>query len=113
MNINDLFCTPDQGRRLKELVPNLECNLRWLKFEFNTEYLKLPYFNDKHLDEMYTESAPALTLQELRDVAKDRKLVRHTKGEYLQFHEAWDVCTVTMTAPELAEWVIARLEEGK
>jgi hypothetical protein len=113
MSINAFFCTPDQGRRLKELVPSLTSVMEWVSLDEGDPYYDYPYFSGEWDGLEVASILPALTLQELRDVAKDRKLVRHTKGEYLQFHEAWDVCTVTMTAPELAEWVIARLEEGK
>ncbi len=119
-----LFCTPEQGKRLKDLLPELEPTMVWVFMRFGQRYSKLPMFFDKykydhkrykrlngsHIDmdaEMYScfqhnAITPALTLQELRDVVLNNEsfLVNH-----------WIIVREIHTAPELAEWVIARLEE--
>jgi hypothetical protein len=122
----DIFCTPEQGKRLKELLPELEPTMVWVFMRFGQRYSKLPMFFDKykydhkrykrlngsHIDmdaEMYNcfqhkAIAPALTLQELRDVAL--KMGQDSKS-LNKFNELLWI----NNAPELADWVIARLEE--
>jgi hypothetical protein len=53
-----------------------------------------------------TIHAPALTLQELRDLAEDVPMTRELRNELNNI--LWH-----FGAPELADWVIARLEEAK
>jgi hypothetical protein len=106
MSINDLFSTPDQGRRLKELVPELTSAFVWMEWKDHT-----PFIHDVEGSERMNEGlfaldpatlSPALTLQELRDVA--RNTVSESWASTF-FEHLWD-----MTAPELAAWVIERLE---
>jgi hypothetical protein len=87
MSIEQLFCTPDQGRRLKELVPELTSVLIWVFINHEQRWARFPIYVDKYknhyrrwyskqkdMDEFVHDSirhksaAPALTLQELRDV---------------------------------------------
>jgi len=104
LQMTDLFCTPEQGQRLKELLPELDSTLIWIE-EINVN-------DEKEWDIAFStgipkqfhinfNATPALTLQELRDVARD-----HNKSfdELLAYRLHFD------TAPELADWVIARLE---
>jgi hypothetical protein len=128
-NINELFCTPDQGRRLKELVDILQPVLVWVWVitPYEKRWSKKPIYTDKFKERykrwhsikedvniMFEDSlrhgyaAPALTLQELRDVCTIDDLfeieadTQHTFG--------WPEAVSIMTAPELAAWVIERLE---
>jgi len=54
---------------------------------------------------------PALTLQELRDVAREHLTASIILKDSIT--KQFEISLFTATAPELAEWVIARLEEGK
>jgi hypothetical protein len=108
--MNTLFCTPEQGARLKELVPELESAFMWV---YGNGAPKIKWISKKDLlppqGDEYTYT-PALTLQELRDVAKEHIKPKHPlryDGDMIY------VNLYLMTAPELAEWVIERLEEGK
>lgn len=94
--IETLFCTPEQGRRLKELVPELEYNFA------------LVFYDRWHVGnaDEWPDYAPALTLQELRDVARQRNI----NGSY-ELRDFWEFAVAKMTAPELAAWVIERLED--
>ena len=115
----------------------------WVYIRREDRYSKLPVFFDKykydykrrngsHIDmdaEMYNcfqhkAIAPALTLQELRELAKKvlweylQKVIPFS-GDYNDddgFYEEQLSQTREFerinTAPELAEWVIARLEES-
>ena len=80
MSIKDLFCTPEQGARLKELLPKLKCSFDW---------------PDDH---------PALTLQELRDVILKSPI--NTDWSFTELSSR--MCG--HNAPELADWVIEILE---
>jgi predicted membrane metal-binding protein len=97
--MNDLFCTPEQGARLKELLPELTSVYWWAIIDHHVPN-HISSFNGGPLDDM----PPALTLQELRDVAKEHK---NSFDELLAYRLHFD------TAPDLADWVIARLEEGR
>ena len=104
MSITDIFCTPEQGRRLTELVPDLKYKMAWTVVWEDWEY--------KHIDvTRYTDSmrerkmqhTPALTLQELRDVAKDHVPASDLITKFQPY-------LYNMTAPKLADWIIERLE---
>ena len=95
----DLFCTPEQGKRLKDLLPKLTSEYYWI---FDVECIIGSYPFDKDHLSNGAQKIPALTLQELRDVAKmNNKMFNELLAYRLHFD----------TAPELAEWVIARLEK--
>lgn len=98
MSVKDLFCTPEQGRRLAELVPELKYTMIWVYTGW--EAIPMPFssgYKQHHKD-------PALTLQELRDVAKDIRI--RTTNDYWVYTQK----VFNSTAPELAAWVIERLE---
>lgn len=104
-NISSLFCSPEQGHRLAELVPKLRSGLAWhvspsiQKLEPVTSYMTLGNGGNY---------VPALTLQELRDVALENKIIINNyhfdRVNWLLWHAG---------APELADWLIKRLEELK
>lgn len=98
--INDLFCTPEQGRRLQELVPELTSVFYWREHKhLLTRVVQHGDMETHHVKgKTYT---PALTLQELRDVARRYCTPFHTDMFYSFLF--------AMTAPELAAWVIERL----
>jgi hypothetical protein len=97
--MNTLFCTPEQGKRLKELLPELTSAYWWAVIDHHVPN-HISSFNGRPTSDM----PPALTLQELRDVAIEiPSTFMLDLANKLTFY----------TAPELAEWVIARLEEGR
>lgn len=104
-NISSLFCTPDQGRRLKELVPSLTSVFVWYSPNFE-KFKPLPCIR-KLLDEPSKNTAPALTLQELR------VFISHHKELRRRYDNTMNRYSLSTTAPELADWVIERLEESK
>ena len=95
----DIFCTPEQGKRLKDLLPKLTSEYYWI---FDVDCIIGSYPFDKDHLSNGAQKIPALTLQELRDVAK---INNKSFNELLAYRLHFD------TAPELAEWVIARLEK--
>jgi len=98
--MTDIFCTPEQGKRLKDLLPKLTSEYYWI---FDVDCIIGSYPFDKDHLSNGAQKIPALTLQELRDVAKmNNKMFNELLAYRLHFD----------TAPELAEWVIARLEES-
>lgn len=117
MSINQLFCTPEQGKRLKELVPELTSQLVWFSNDNGESYYHEPYFENE-LDGAYDEgtvTSPALTLQDLRDVVKKVNYEKLKRSNTLfldpiDHHELENLLDVG-TAPELAAWVIERLED--
>jgi hypothetical protein len=71
--MNNLFCTPEQGKKLKELAPNIES---YFVYTFiPTEGYDEPRMvfvrggGYRSYPEVDTYDYPALTLQELRDYA--------------------------------------------
>lgn len=102
MNTNDLFSTPDQGRRLKELVPSLTSVFVWHEHPYIVTQLKETRNIPENSFGKHTYT-PALTLQELRDVANQYPAISCKTSFYTAMSH--------MTAPELAAWVIERLEE--
>ena len=102
MIITDLFCTPEQGQRLVELVPKLESAFVWVTYNGRDHFI-----SDKRTCNTYIEYgatfSPALTLQELRDVAKDHV----PASDLITKFQAY---LYNMTAPKLADWIIERLE---
>jgi hypothetical protein len=115
----DIFCTPEQGKRLKELLPELTSVLVWKFSIWKKSYSQKPMYLEDYWDHNKISSkyknidavkqhafkvgyiTPALTLQELRDVAKiNNKMFNELLAYRLHFD----------TAPELADWVIERLE---
>ena len=105
--MNDLFCTPEQGKRLKELLPDLQSEYVYVMDKIQKYWISYPIHNVIFYTAHYhKEKSPALTLQELRVFMAGHKELRR----------AWDKTrksfSLTTTAPELAEWVIARLEES-
>ena len=99
--MNTLFCTPKQGKRLKELLPELTSVYWWAIINHHVPN-HISSFNGGTCDNM----PPALTLQELRDVIGS--IYDETDIIDEADHILWNG-----TAPELAAWVIARLEEGR
>lgn len=113
-NINDLFCTPDQGRRLKELVPELASAFMWEVINTSKGVAKYPYVIKSSTAEILCDipsRPPALTLQELRDVAAARDLHKRFRLMGAERLQTWQEACHEYTAPELAAWVIERLEE--
>jgi hypothetical protein len=97
--MTDIFCTPEQGKRLKDLLPKLTSEYYWI---FDVDCIIGSYPFDKDHLSNGAQKIPALTLQELRDVAKmNNKMFNELLAYRLHFD----------TAPELAEWVIAKLEK--
>jgi len=98
-----LFCTPYQGHKLSELISDLSYKYVWVVYRPHSGWEDYP-LPLKGLSSMYqnTVSAPALTLQELRDVAFEN-IESYKLGYLFANMPNW-------TAPELAEWVIERLE---
>jgi hypothetical protein len=105
-NINDLFCTPDQGRRLKELVPELQFSFVW---GMQNKKTKLMVVNDPPMSGS-SFVPPALTLQELRDVVSKLILDHMGKGSASIDNDEFEYNLSIMTAPNLAAWIIERLE---
>lgn len=100
MSINHLFCTPEQGRRLQELLPSITSAFVW-KPDGNLERSTIQRFlSDYPLD----YCSPALTLQELRDI-----LDKQPNTSSMELGGMMN----KLTAPELAAWVIERLEEAQ
>jgi hypothetical protein len=94
--MNDLFCTPEQGKRLKELLPELKFSLVWGLVNGRT----IPMIVNNPPMSGFSFVPPALTLQELRDVAIEHGMDISDLEDHLY----------SSTAPKLADWVIARLE---
>jgi hypothetical protein len=107
--MSDLFCTPKQGKRLKELLPELNYGHEWSKLASDTEWCDWPKRNGDFMRGYGIDIAPALTLQELRDVAKEHI----NEWESAIFMSKYIERLSHDTAPELADWVIERLEESK
>jgi hypothetical protein len=109
--MNTLFCTPEQGARLKELLPEIEYSFVWEAINTSRGFTKYPYVIKSSTAELLCDlpnRPPALTLQELRDVAQ-----REFAGEIVAdpvFANAFETWVYTSSAPDLAEWLIARLE---
>jgi hypothetical protein len=102
--MNDLFCTPEQGKRLKELLPELTSEYYWI---FDVDCIIGSYPFDKDHLSNGAQRIPALTLQELRDIATITDMMEVTPTATY----GWPEMTAVMDAPELADWVIERLEE--
>jgi len=98
--MNDLFCTPEQGKRLKELLPEIDNHFVWQRIRAWSEWI----INYASVPDIEQERSPALTLQELRDVARSFKLKEIDRMVLSTLID-------NATAPELADWVIARLEK--
>jgi len=113
-HMDNLFNTPEQGQRLKELLPELESGFMWVQMhnrEAHTTYWHL--FQTRHYmyDKQNLKAYSALTLQELRDVAQ-----REFAGQIVAdpvFANAFETWVYTSNAPDLADWVIARLENER
>jgi hypothetical protein len=104
--MSELFCTPEQGKRLKELLPELTSYFMWVNANVIPNMRWISRTNDlPPQGDEYTYTT-ALTLQELRDVALGMQSNWGSKDNFSEL--LW-----YSTAPELAEWVIARLEEAK
>jgi hypothetical protein len=105
--MNNLFCTPEQGKRLKDLLPELTSKFLHFRTTKQGVWAKYPKPADLFFNESYhMEQSPALTLQELRDVFDT---LSKKGNEYEMLNDLlWH-----STAPELADWVIERLEESK
>ena len=97
--MTNLFCTPEQGHRLKELVPMLKYSFVWSLFGDNRIIPTMVYNPPSN---GFSFVPPALTLQELRDLAFEN-IESYKLGYLFANMPNW-------TAPELADWVIARLE---
>lgn len=103
--MTDLFCTPEQGKRLKELLPELEYAMAWAIVWEDWEYKHTdvvsfsPFMFDRK-----TPHSPAFTLQELRDLCTSN----FDGSDNIQ---QIDTILWNGTASQLADWVIARLEE--
>ena len=116
--MTDLFCTPVQGVKLKKLLPKLTSEFVWIELDYdvgiqlrqrrhgNAMSVQYVGIGESIVSVPHNYINPALTLQELRDVVRTLKLKQIDRISFaVKIYEA--------TAPELAEWVIARLEEAK
>lgn len=116
-NISSLFSTPEQGRRLAELVPDIESFFVWESFHIEgmsqPKYLLKERRKSNAIIDLSTLKYPALTLQELRDYAYTADFVKYGDTSANGKWFAFGVLVRTATAPELAAWVIERLEELK
>jgi hypothetical protein len=112
--MNNLFNTPEQGQRLKELLPELTSAFVWVIRIGSLDHI--PYLKESNQDlwKFPKEFTPALTLQELRDIVNkvDYDTFKRTNSFLLDVYDQadYDDALMNSTAPELAEWVIARLE---
>lgn len=109
MSINQLFCTPEQGRRLKELVPSLTSAFVWEQSKQDDQYNLISFevmIRQGVIRQAYMRYSvlPALTLQDLRDV------IIKVPTKFSLIDQITDYLWHS-TAPELAAWVIERLEE--
>ena len=95
--MTQLFNTPEQGKRLKELLPELTSTYWWAVKDHPVPN-HISSFNGGPSDDM----PPALTLQELRDVMI---------GECDYYDGDIAEKLYSHTAPELATWFIELLEE--
>ena len=100
--MTQLFNTPEQGRRLKELLPELTSMFVWVIRIGSLDHI--PYLKESNqaLLRFPKEYTPALTLQELRDVMV---------GECDYYEGEMAERLYSYTAPELATWFIELLEE--
>ena len=107
--MTQLFCTPEQGARLKELLPELTSEFLWvmlINHETHLAFWHLSKTADYTHDRQNLTAHPALTLQELRDLVRTIRLNEIERWSY-------SVRIYKVTAPELADWIIMRLEVGK
>jgi hypothetical protein len=104
-NINNLFCTPEQGARLKELVPELTSVMVWISHAREPEKVWIGELVPNPIADFKWFYTAALTLQELFPLLKAPAYTEVLKGFTLRLMNG------DLTAPELAEWVIARLED--
>lgn len=99
MTINDLFCTPNQGLRLVELVPELTSVFVWAGQD--------EWIIHERVDVTHgwdgIEIQPAFTLQELRDVAKEHL----PASDLITKFQAY---LYNMDTPKLADWIIEAME---
>lgn len=120
MSITNLFCTPEQGKRLRELVPELTSGFVW-GYGNDPKYGKEDTWDVCYADAIPKELwslfkvTPALTLQELRDVMKkvNNDTIERIDEPFLSIDERvlFEDKVIGCNAPELAAWVIERLEE--
>lgn len=109
--MTNLFCTPEQGAKLKELLPKLTSEFVWASLYddkwFITEQRSITYGAFVEFRATFT---PALTLQELRDLAKERDLYKRFRLMGAERLQTWREACQESTAPQLADWIIERLE---
>jgi hypothetical protein len=112
--MNNLFCTPEQGARLKELLPELKSEFLWvmlINHETHLTFWHLSKTADYTHDRQNLTSHPALTLQELIHIAID-------KGFYLEGYQIdnyiWIIPYLIISrkesAPYFAEQIIKVIE---
>ena len=121
--MNNLFCTPVQGVKLKKLLPKLTSEFVWIELDYdvgiqlrqrrhgNAMSVQYVGIGESIVSVPHNYINPALTLQELRDVAREHLTASIILKDSIT--KQFEISLFTATAPELAEWVIARLEEGK
>ena len=110
-DVSSLFCTPGQGRRISELEPEIKAEFYWPYFGNLPNPYKHPVskYNLSETDRL--TAVPALTLQELNHFARNSRIaVRSHSSVYGNSFEL-GIMVRTKTAPELAEWIIGKLEE--
>jgi uncharacterized protein (DUF2132 family) len=110
-----LFCTPVQGVKLKKLLPKLTSEFVWIELDYdvgiqlrqrrhgNAMSVQYVGIGESIVSVQHNYINPALTLQELRDVAIEHGMDISDLEDHLY----------SSTAPKLADWVIERLEEAK
>jgi hypothetical protein len=107
----ELFCTPDQGRRLAELVPELQSVFVWASLQDGSWFIiEQRSITDGAFVEFRPTFAHAITLQELRDVVSKLILDHMGKGSASIDNDEFEYNLSIMTAPNLAAWIIERLE---
>ena len=104
--MSELFCTPEQGAKIKELLPEVKSAFCYSLSELTGNY------HIRQCDAILT-TTPALTLQELRDEYSTWAWGEKLPEYYSVMLDEFLHSVAGMTAPELADWVIARLEEAK
>lgn len=118
--IEQLFTRPDQGRKIKELIPDERPSaFEWVKRHKMKEFDKRPYFTGQRLAQVEVEIVPAFTLQELLYMANNYlvktyevtvdKYGNHS-GNHGYRYERDFLLKVPRCAPDLADFFIDLLE---
>lgn len=108
--INNLFCTPEQGKRLAELLPNIKSVVIGVK-RVSTDVGYMPMFRFLYREGNFVDSAPLFTLQELRDLIYSVNAEHEEKhGKSLYDYSEYGACSKYSDATNFAWWVLRQLE---